>query len=203
VKNVITISRQKGAGGKAIAGELSKRLCWRLIGKDLITETAAKEGIDEAKIQRVFEARVSLQDRMTFQQRSEKYLNAVARVIKDEVDKGDVVIIGRGAGVILADDPRLFRVHFVADFDTRIERIAMDQKLKGSKGLDEARRLVNESDYSRAAFHMYLFNVDWNSPLLYDLVLNTTEITLDQATEIVVDAFNTVLPDAGRCELPG
>jgi cytidylate kinase len=203
VKNVITISRQKGSGGTVVAEELSKRLCWRLIGKDLITEAAAKEGIDEAKIQRVFEARVSLQDRMTFQQRSEKYLNAVARVIQEEVDKGDVVVIGRGAGVILADDPRLFRVHFVADFETRIQRIAAEQRLKGSKGLDEARRLVNESDYARAAFHMYLFNVDWNSPLLYDLVLNTTEITLDQATEIVVQAFNTILPDAGRCGLPG
>ena len=200
MRNVITISRQKGSGGSWIAGELARRLCWRLVGKDLITEAASKAGIDEAKMQRVFEARVSLQDRMTFQQRSAKYVEAMSTVMCEEVEKGDVVLLGRGAAVILAEDRRLFRVHLVADLDTRIKRIASEQKLKGEKGLEEARRLCNGSDYARATFHQYLFNVDWNSPLLYDLVLNTSEVTLDQATEVIVRGFEAVQEMGLRCE---
>ncbi|HEY5527727.1 MAG TPA: cytidylate kinase-like family protein [Candidatus Anoxymicrobiaceae bacterium] len=200
MRNVITISRQKGSGGMWVAEELASRLCWRFIGKDLISEAASKAGIDESKMQRVFEARVSLQDRMTFQQRSAKYVDAMARVMLDEVDKGNVVILGRGAGVIMADDRRLFRVHLVADLDTRIKRIASEQKLKGEKGMEEARKLCNESDYARATFHQYLFNVDWNSPLLYELVLNTSDITLDQATEVIVRGFEAVQEMGLRCK---
>ena len=144
MRNVITISRQKGSCGMWIAEELARRMCWRFICKDLISEAASKAGIDEAKMERVFEARVSLQDRITFQQRSAKYVDAMARVMREEVDKGNVVILGRGAGVILAEDRRLFRVHVVADLDTRIQRIASEQKLKGIKGLEDARRLCNE-----------------------------------------------------------
>jgi len=200
VRNVITISRQKGSGGMWIAEELARRMCWRFIGKDLISEAASKAGIDEAKMERVFEARVSLQDRITFQQRSAKYVDAMARVMREEVDKGNVVILGRGAGVILAEDRRLFRVHVVADLDTRIQRIASEQKLKGIKGLEDARRLCNESDYARATFHQYLFSVDWNSPLLYELVLNTSDMTLDQASEVILRAFEAVQETNLHCE---
>ncbi|HEY5533178.1 MAG TPA: cytidylate kinase-like family protein [Candidatus Anoxymicrobiaceae bacterium] len=200
MRNVITISRQKGSGGMWIAEELARRMCWRFIGKDLISEAASKAGIDEAKMERVFEARVSLQDRITFQQRSAKYVDAMARVMREEVDKGNVVILGRGAGVILAEDRRLFRVHVVADLDTRIQRIASEQKLKGIKGLEDARRLCNESDYARATFHQYLFSVDWNSPLLYELVLNTSDMTLDQASEVILRAFEAVQETNLHCE---
>ncbi|MHB8895547.1 MAG: cytidylate kinase-like family protein [Candidatus Geothermincolia bacterium] len=199
MRNVITISRQKGSGGMWIAQELSKRLCWRFVGKDLISQASNKAGIDEAKMERVFEARVSLQDRLTFQQRSAKYVEAMAQTMTDEVVKGNVVILGRGAGIILAEDRRLFRVHIVADLDTRIKRIASEQKLKGQKGLSEARRLCNDSDYARAAFHQYLFNVDWNSPLLYELVLNTSDMTLDQATEVILRSFEAVMETNLRC----
>jgi cytidylate kinase len=200
VRNVITISRQKGSGGMWIAEELARRLCWRFIGKDLITEAASKAGLDESKMQRVFEARVSFQDRTTFEQRSAKYVDGMAQLMLEEVDKGDVVILGRGAGVIMAEDRRLFRVHLVADLDTRIKRIASERKLRGSKGLDEARRLCNESDYARTAFHQYLFNVDWNSPLIYELALNTSDITLDQASEIILKAFEIVRGTNLRCD---
>jgi cytidylate kinase len=200
VRNVITISRQKGSGGMWIAEELARRMCWRFIGKDLISEAASKAGVDESKMERVFEARVSLQDRLTFQQRSAKYVDAMARVMHEEVAKGDVVILGRGAGVIMGDDRQLFRVHVVADLDTRIKRIASEQKLKGTKGLEDARRLCNESDYARATFHQYLFNVDWNSPLLYELVLNTSDMTLDQATEVILRAFEAVQETNLHCE---
>jgi len=192
MKNVITISRQMGSGGRVISEEVAGRLGWRLVGKNIISEAARRAGLDETKVERVFEKRLSLQDRITFQQKSAKYLDAVTKVVKEEAKKGNVVILGRGAHVMLAEDPRLFRVHLVAQFDCRIERVAALNKLKGQRGLDEARRMVNESDYSRAAFHNYLFGVDWNDPLLYEMVLNTTDLTQQQSVDSIMAVFDAV-----------
>ena len=66
MKNVITISRQMGSGGRMIAEIVAQKLGWRLVGKELISEAARKSGADESKIERVFERRLSLQDRITF-----------------------------------------------------------------------------------------------------------------------------------------
>lgn len=189
MKNVITLSRQKGSGGRVVATEVAQRLGWRLVGRELVSRAAAEAGLDESKIERVFEKRLSLQDRMTFQQKSAKYVDAVERVVKEQVNQGKVVILGRGANMFVPEDSRVFRVHLVADFDTRIRRVQAQCGLKGVKGEEEARKAVNESDYARAAFFNYLFGVNWNDPLLYEAVINTTEMTVEEVSEAVLGVF--------------
>ncbi len=189
MKNVITISRQMGSGGRMIAEIVAQKLGWRLVSKELISEAAKKSGADESKIERVFEQRLSLQDRITFRERSEKYIDSIRHVIADVVDEGNVVILGRGAHVIMQGDPRIFRVHLVADLEVRIARIAEQYNLKGKAGKQEARRMVINSDYARTAYHNYLFEADWNDPLLQDLVINTTALKIEQAADTILDAF--------------
>jgi cytidylate kinase len=189
LKNVITISRQMGSGGRMIAEIVAQKLGWRLVSKELISEAAKKSGADESKIERVFEQRLSLQDRITFRERSEKYIDSIRHVIADVVEEGNVVILGRGAHVIMQGDSRIFRVHLVADLEVRIARIAEQYNLKGKAGQQEARRMVINSDYARTAYHNYLFEADWNDPLLQDLVINTTGLAIEQAADTVLDAF--------------
>ena len=189
MKTVITISRQMGSGGRMIAEIVAGKLGWRLIGKELVAEAARKSGMDESKIERVFEQRLSLQDRITFREKSAKYIDSISRAIEELVEQGNVVILGRGAHILMQGDPRLFRVHLVAELEVRIQRIASQYNLKGKAGLYEARRMVINSDYARTAYHNYLFEADWNDPLLHDLVINTTEIDLDQAAETVLQAY--------------
>jgi cytidylate kinase len=178
-----------GSGGRTIAEIIAKKLDWPLVRREMVSEAAKKAGVDDTKIESAFDHRPSLQDRVTMQQRLSKYLGVLSDVIQEYADRGNVVLLGRGAHIILADDARLFRVHLVADFETRIERIATQYKLRGKKGLEEARRMVIDSDYARAAYHTYLFNVGWNDPLNFELVLNTTELTMEQAAEAVLAAF--------------
>ena len=189
MKTAITISRQMGSGGRRIAEMVAERLEWRLVGKELITEAARKSGTDERKIERVFEQRLSLQDRITFRERSEKYIDSMSHVIREVVGEGRVVILGRGAHIIMQGDSRIFRVHLVAELEVRIPRIAEQYKLKGKAGGHEARRMVINSDYARTAYHNYLFEADWNDPLLHDLVINPTSISIEQAADTVLEAF--------------
>jgi cytidylate kinase len=189
LKTVITISRQMGSGGRLIAEGVAASLGWRLVSKEVIIKAAENSGQDEDKIERVFEQRLSLQDRITFRERSQKYIESISYAIRDIVDEGNVVILGRGAHIIMQGDPRLFRVHLVADLEVRIARIAGQYKLKAKTGMHEARRMVINSDYSRTAYHNYLFEADWNDPLLHDIVINTTDISIEQAAGVVLDAY--------------
>jgi len=189
VKNVITIARQRGSGGRAVGALIAERYGWSLISKESFTESVKAKGVDEVKIGRVFERRPSLQDRMTLQQLYSKYVDVITNVIKEFAEKGDVVILGRGANLILGGDPRVFSVLFVADLETRIERMAKECGLKGKKGLEEARKKVIDSDYARAAYNTYLYDSEWNDPLNYDMVLNTTGITVQQSAEAVMSLF--------------
>jgi cytidylate kinase len=189
VKNVITISRQKGSGGRTIAEIIARRLDWQLVRREMVSQAAKKAGVDDTKIESAFEHRPTLQDRITLQQRFSKYLGVLSDVIHEYANQGNVVLLGRGAHIILADDPRLFRVHLVADLEARIERIAAQCRLRGKKGLEEARRMVIDSDYARAAYHTYVYDAEWNDPLNFELVLNTTELTMEQAAEGILAVF--------------
>lgn len=192
MKNVITISRQKGSGGREIAEMVARQLGWPLLYKEMVTDAAEKAGVDYAKIEAAFDNKPSLKARVTMRERMSKYLDVLSAVIHEYAEEGNVVLLGRGANTILGADPRLFRVHLVAELDTRIERVALKCKAKGEKGLQEARKMVIDSDYARSAYHTYLFNVDWNDPLGYDLVLNTTGITMRRAADAVLAVFDTV-----------
>ena len=192
MRNVITISRQKGSGGTVVAGIVAEKLGWPLVRREMISEAAARAGVQDAKIMEAFEHRPSLQDRITMQQKLGKYLDAVAAVMRDYADKGEVVLLGRGANVILADDPRIFRVHTVADLEARIERTATVAGLSGKRGRKEARTIVLDSDYARTAYYNYLFDADWNDPGLYELTINTTEMTVGQTADIILGAFEVV-----------
>ena len=189
MKNVITIARQRGSGGRAVGALIAERYGWSLASKESFTESVKAKGVDEVKIGRVFERRPSLQDRMTLQQLYSKYVDVITNVIKEFAEKGDVVILGRGANLILGGDPRVVSVLFVADLETRIERMAKKWGLKGKKGLEEARKKVIDSDYARAAYNTYLYDSEWNDPLNYDMVLNTTGITVQQSAEAVMSLF--------------
>ncbi len=197
MKDVITISRQMGSGGRLIADLVSARLGWPLMAKELVEEAAEMAGVDELKIRRIFEHRLSMQDRITFQQRSAKYLDAISSAIQEFSNRGNVILLGRAANLVLAGNPRVFRINLVAEFETRVERIATQCNLRGKRGLDDARKQVLDSDYARTAYHNYLFNVDWQDPMNYDLVLNTTELTLDQAAEAVLRAFDVIRGTGG------
>ncbi len=189
MKKVITISRQMGSGGRLVAEMVAANLGWRLVSKELVVEAARLGETEERKIERVFEQRLSLQDRVTFRDKSAKYIDSISRVIRDFVDQGEVVILGRGAHIIMKGDPRLFRVHLVADLETRIRRIAEQFKLKGKAGMQEARMMVINSDYARTAYHNYLFEAEWNDPLLQDLVINTTDASIEQAADTILKAY--------------
>ena len=123
----------------------------------------------------------------------EKYITAMRGVIADLGSAGNVVIVGRGGSIILRDDPGVLRVGTVARLEDRIARIMEAERLDRK----QAESTLTARDQARAYYYSRYFGVDDpDDPDLYHLVLNTSDVALEYAPQIVVEASEAL--EAGK-----
>jgi cytidylate kinase len=108
-------------------------------------------------------------------------LNELAR-------QGNVIIVGRGANLALLSHRNVFNLRLVADFAIRVKRVMEREKI--SEG--DVRRRISEADYAREAYYRYLYNVMPDDPAIYDMVLNTSRVTLEEAASMIMAAFEAI-----------
>jgi CMP/dCMP kinase len=192
--NVITISRQYGAGASELAQMLSSRLGFRVVGSELLSMAAQSSGMDLTKIERVYEQRPSFQDLRIYREQSEKYVQAVHKVLDELAKEGNIIVIGRGANLALLNYRNVFNLRVVADMDVRVRRIMERERL----GEVDARRKITDADYAREAYYRYLYNVMPDDPAIYDIILNTSRMTMEEAAAMVTAAFEAVRATRSR-----
>lgn len=102
-------------------------------------------------------------------------------VIAQVAARDNVVILGRGGQMILQDVPNATHVQLVATPDVALKRVCEWESL------DEpaAQKRIAEFNNGRADFHRKFWDVDVWSPVLYDLVINTTRITYREACDLI------------------
>ena len=129
----------------------------------------------------------------------EKYFEAITNVIRDLAAQGNVVIVGRGANVILRDVSSVLRVGVVARLEDRIRVLMAREQLDD----EQARSTIEARDQARALHFSQAFGLEVpDSPELYHLVINTSDVDLDYAAELVIAANNalqngSLLPKVG------
>lgn len=119
-----------------------------------------------------------------FSQPMGSYIQVIEQIIRDLADQGNVMIVGRGGGVILRDRDDALHIQIIAPFDRRVETLIEREKISRS----EARTRVIASDRARSEYMKRYYNVQWTDPTLYDLVLNTGKIDALTAIELIVRA---------------
>lgn len=114
----------------------------------------------------------------------DEYIDVLTAVVKELAAKGNVVILGRGAGRILHDCPDATHIRIVAEMKDRIARVMDEQKVDEVK----AASLIEKRDASAAAFLTDFFDADWNDPHLYHLTVNTSRIAPEAALPLILAA---------------
>lgn len=181
---IITISRQLGSLGTEIAENLTQELGFKDLGKaSLESKLIKKYGLPEEKVERYDEKKPAFWD--LFSADKDRYLHFLKTVIYDFARDGNCVIIGRGGQVLFQDIPGVLRVRIVAPLELRIER------LKERNQYDDrlAEQVIRHSDHDRAGFHRFFFHVNWEDYHLYDLMINTQELTATTAVQLIKDAL--------------
>jgi cytidylate kinase len=180
---IITIARQIGSLGNEIAVDVAQHLHYALLDQAKLQEAAQAYGMLKSELEEVHERRPTLVTRyLTMRHRA--YLDMIQTIIYEHARADDVVILGRGATVLLSDVPSALHVNTFAPFERRVEVVM------GREGISRllAEQIVRESDQDRAGYMRYLFDRDWMDPLLYDLMINTAVVTREQACELIAAA---------------
>lgn len=180
---IITIARQIGSLGNEIAANVAQYLHYTLVDQAKLQEAAEAYGMLKSELEEVHERRPTLVTRyLTMRHRA--YLDMIQTIIYEYARADDVVLLGRGATVLLSDVPSALHVNMFAPFERRVEVVM------GREGISRplAEQIVRESDQDRAGYMRYLFDRDWMEPLLYDVMINTRVVTREQACGLIVEA---------------
>jgi cytidylate kinase len=180
---IITIARQMGSLGNEIAADVAQHLSYTLVDQAKLQEAAEAYGMLKSELEEVHEKRPTLVTRyLTMRHRA--YLDMIQTIIYQYARADDVVILGRGATVLLSDVPSALHVNMFASFERRVEVVMAREGI--ARPLAE--QIVRENDQDRAGYMRYLFDRDWMDPLLYDVMINTNVVTREHACELIVEA---------------
>lgn len=182
---IITIEREYGSGGAAIAQALATKLGWKLWDRDLTAEIAKVAHVDPRAAQRCdervdtllyrlfkvyargsYERSLPVGGRTTFD--TDCMVETLHEVVEDVASRGRCVIVGRGSAYFLRSRQDAFHVFTYAPLDEKIRRL----KLIG-KSEKEALQLINDIDRERASFIRHYFNAEWPNRSLYNLMINS------------------------------
>jgi CMP/dCMP kinase len=175
----VTISRQLGSLGNEVARLAAECLGYRLVGRDLINQAARQAGAPEVALASIDE--LGLLGLRPSKKATADYLQAVHQVMKELAIEGNIVIVGRGGQVILKDWPDSLHVRIIAPAALRAERIANQQHIP----LPGAQAQVEASDRYHYNYLKRCYQVRWDDPELYDLILNTRHSTPEQAAAMI------------------
>ena len=109
------------------------------------------------------------------------FLEATTSVIKDLAQAGNVVIIGRGSNIILADTPNVIHVGLVAPLEVRANTVMQREHFNK----EEATAYTEELEQARITFFRKFFKANPNNPDLFHMVLNLGMLQQKTAAEII------------------
>jgi cytidylate kinase len=183
---VITLAREYGSGGGAIARSVAERLGWRLLDTNLIAAVARTAQMDIETARRFDEsvdswwhrinrsglwsasivAGASPRDAQFFDAET---MAAIEReLIADAAMKGDCVIVGRGGQCVLESCSDAFHVFVYAPWEQRIVRVQ-----KRVAAPCEIGELLRSTDQTRATYIRRYFGRDWKDPDLYHMMISS------------------------------
>ena len=193
-KNVITISRQFGSGGRTVGRLVAEKLGIPFYDKELVEQIALESGFAPQFIEENGEHAPgkSLFSYAFLHQGVPGVMNGLSTAdflwniqcssILQIAEKGLCVIVGRNADYILKDRTDAFHVYIHADTQFRADRIV---RLYGESEKSPETRL-NEKDKRRKLNYQHYTGRNWGDAANYDICLNTGKIGVEEAADIIV-----------------
>jgi cytidylate kinase len=194
---IVTVSREFGAGGSELASRLGERLSWPVLDDEVACRCAQRLQIDTAAVERMREHSPTLLARITAAllvappeapgidtthlMRIDAIAEAAFESITEAAERLPVIFVGFGTQCIFADRADALHVRLVAPMETRVERLRARFGWDAATAATKARRM----DEDRRRYVQRYFHRDVHDPLLYDLQINTGRTTIDEAAALI------------------
>ena len=197
-KNIITISRQFGSGGRSVGHLVAEKLGIPFYDKELVEQIALESGFAPKFVEEHGEhspgrslfsyafAPQGVPGVMNGLSTADFLWNIQCSAILQLAEKGPCVIVGRNADYILKDREDVFHAYIYADKEFRADRIV---RLYGESEKSPATRLA-EKDKRRRINYQHYTGRTWGAAKNYDLCIDSSAVGIEKAVELILSAIN-------------
>lgn len=183
----VAVSREAGARGASIARRVGQLLGWQVYDQDSLAllardDTARQELL--AEIPTVAAAWATRQAATVSGAVGSPDAGELVKLVFALAARGEVVIVGRGAGFLLPGESTL-NVRVIAPHAERVAYMAQWLRMT----TDEAAAELAARDRVRAALHAALTGKAASDPTQYDLILNSGRLGEAACADLIVSAI--------------
>lgn len=202
----ITINRGFGSRGKMLGKALAKELGIDFYDRELLRLASDESGINEMlfaqadeqlKGTRLFKSARNVYSGELIPPDSDDFIsnenlfNYQAKVLKDLIKESSFVVMGRCGDFVLKDEPNVVRIFVHAPKENCLETLR-DIYHQPEKKLE---KMMQDKDKRRAAYYEYFTGHRWDDARNYDLCLNSAELTMEDAIQLVKAFLEIKLKD--------
>lgn len=186
MNKIITISREFGSGGREVGKRLADNLGFAYYDAEIITEIANKTGLTEEYIRGIaengmisysFQFAKSFASYSAWHNSQTQVLIEQTKVLKEIAQKGNCIIVGRGADWILREYEPM-NIFVYADIESKINRCrekAMEDEQLSDK---ELKHKILHIDKVRKKYYNLISPLEWGERNNYHLCLNTSNLDI-------------------------
>lgn len=112
---------------------------------------------------------------------------SINKTIHELSESGDIILVGRGAHILLKDNPKALRVGIISNWEDRINNIMEREKID-KKTAEE--KILNR-DQSRKDYFKRFFEIDNpDDPKHYHIVINASDMSNQRAIDTIKFMYN-------------
>ncbi len=187
---LITISREKGSGGRPIAYLVEKKLGkpWKVYHEEIVDEIGRETHLEKELVKEIDEVNIPMIEEIIADFFGRRYLNlgtyykSLIKILSTIGHRGNAIIVGRGAEYLF---PNALKIRIICEMEQRIKWMMQYEKISKH----EAERQIEESDRKRGDFLKAAFNHDPKKAHHYDLVIRTGHaLSIKDAADLIVFA---------------
>lgn len=175
---VIALTQGMGSLAQDVAEQLARDLNLSTLQHEVAERVADKMHVSKSLINRLREGKAGAIER--FRADRESLAVYTAEEVLDAAARGNVVLRGWGATLLLRPVPHVVCVRIARPIEKRVQWLMNHLEIDDA---EVAEAEIRRSDQAHAARMNELFGVTWGDPLLFDLVLNTDRLTVDTCVE--------------------
>ena len=178
---VIAMTQEMASLGKDVALGVCEALGLQQVRHEVGDVVAGHMQVKKSLIRRIREGKASKVEKWAADGKTISIFTA--REVYELAVKGNVLIRGWGATLLLGHVPHVPCIRVCAPMELRVQRL-MERLETDDDTL--ARREIEQDDAARAARMSEHFHVNWGDPTLYDLTLNTLRVPIPACVDQVV-----------------
>ncbi len=195
-RNVITISREFGSGGRTIGKMVADKLGYKFFDSEIIERVIVESGLSREIVEKydeyathknsfLYSIAVNSSNTSMTGYQGTSFANQVQmaqiKVINEMAKEGNCVIVGRGADHILRENDNVLNVFIYADMKFKAERV-LSLYGETDKKIEDR---IKDKDTKRRVFYRSFTMREWGVHSNYHMMLDSSVVGLERCCDII------------------